>query len=118
VTEAQPLWESNHPYYCTEGSYHETYDSWADFLFEWWDSDPDMNLAFRWDWRKPDPEDYEAGEEVPFGVLEVFFLLQRRGILTSTECKIKREDESAVRAWLQDRVRTLAAIWSPIEVKA
>jgi hypothetical protein len=53
------LWEVDHPYYCTEGNYysngcHSTYDSWADFVEEANGWDLDMNLLFRWDWRKPE----------------------------------------------------------------
>ncbi|MFJ9214276.1 hypothetical protein [Streptomyces sp. NPDC102264] len=115
------LWEIDHPYYCTEGNYykngnHLTYASWAEFYAEWGDLDPDMNLVFRWDWKRPDPDGYEGGEEVPPETLAVYWVLQRKAILRSTECVIDRADEAAVRAWLADRANTMAAIWEPISL--
>lgn len=122
------LRESDHPYYCTEGNYyfsparstgevHTTYNSWADFIDDWGNTDPDMNLVFRWDWQKPDPSDYEPYDiGIPPETLQVFWVLQRKAILRSTECVVTPEDEPAVRAWLEDRARTVAAIWAPISL--
>lgn len=118
------LWEIDHPYYCTEGNYfvagtrwdevHSEYDSWADFISEWGDTDPDMNLVFRWDWKRPDPDDYDEDEEVPGDRLFVYWVLQRKAILRSTECAVTEADEPAVREWLAERAKTIAAIWEPI----
>lgn len=120
------LWEIEHPYYCSEGNYfvpgfrwhevHNSYDSWADFHAEWGDSDEDMNLVFRWDWTRPDPDDYGEGEELPPETLNVYWVLQRKAILRSTECVVTEADEPAVRAWLAERAKTIAAIWEPIDV--
>ncbi|MDT0306155.1 hypothetical protein RM780_04155 [Streptomyces sp. DSM 44917] len=112
------LWETDHPYYCTEGNYyarpvdglHTLYDSWAAFHAEWGDLDPDLNLVFRWDWHRPDPD----GDEVPPDTLKVFWVLQRKAILRSTECVVTEADEPAVRAWLAERARTVRAIWEPL----
>ena len=123
MTSARHLWEIDHPYYCTEGNYyarpdqglHTRYDSWAEFIADWGNTDPDMNLVFRWDWNRSDPQDYEPyGEEVPADTLQVFWVLQRKAILRSTECIVTEADEPAVRAWLADRAKTVAAIWEPI----
>jgi hypothetical protein len=92
------LWEIDHPYYCTEGNDH------------------DMNLVFRWDWKRADPDDYEDGEELPPDTLAVYWVLQRKAILRSTECVVTEADEPAVRAWLADRAKTVAAIWQPLAV--
>lgn len=116
----QHLWEIDHPYYCTEGNYyenglHQAYDSWQAFYEDWGHNDPDLNLVFRWDWDRPDPSDYEPyGETVPGDTLKVFWVLQRKAILRSTECVIAEADEPAVRAWLAERAKTIAAIWQPI----
>jgi hypothetical protein len=64
------LWEVGHPYYCNEGNFyergmHEVYDSWANFIADWGDTDPDMNLVFRWDWKRADPADYEVELDAP-----------------------------------------------------
>lgn len=113
------LWEIDHPYYCTEGNYyergmHEVYDSWASFYEDWGTNDPDLNLVFRWDWQRSDPSDYEDGENLPPDTLKVFWVLQRKAILRSTECTVTEADEPAVRAWLADRAGTIRAIWEPI----
>jgi hypothetical protein len=117
------LWEIDHPYYCSEGNYyvgglnwhdvHTSYGSWADFHEQWGDADPDMNLVFRWDWNRPDPSDYE-GDEVPPDTLQVFWVLQRKAILRSTECVVTEADEPAVLAWLAERAKAIRAIWAPL----
>ena len=62
------LWEIKHPYYCNEGNYFAResccteYGSWADFMEEGGDSDFDMNLVFRWDWRGADPKEEHWGK--------------------------------------------------------
>ncbi|MFJ4974145.1 hypothetical protein ACIP6X_02140 [Streptomyces coeruleorubidus] len=119
------LWEIDHPYYCTEGNYfvpgtrwhevHDEYDSWDEFHEEWGSTDEDMNLVFRWDWKRADPQDYEPyGEEVPADRLHIYWVLQRKAILRSTECVVTEADEPAVRAWLAERAKTITAIWAPI----
>jgi hypothetical protein len=123
---APHLWEVDHPYYATEGNYrcpgtrwdevHFEFDTWQEFYEEWGDSDPDMNLVYRWDWKVYDPADYspEDDEEVPAPELLVFFVMQRKADHRSAAVKIREEDEPAVRAWLTERARTIAAIWAPI----
>ena len=123
-----PLWESDHPYYCHAGNYyvsgmnyhevHNTFESWADFIEEWGNTDPDMNLVFRWDWSVPDPDDYEPGEDLPPEELNIYWVLQRKAILRSTYIEIRREDEPAVREWLAERAKTIAAIWAPFDLAA
>ena len=118
------LWETDHPYYCTEGNYfvpgtrwhevHNEYDSWAEFLEEWGSADEDMNLVFRWDWKRDSGEYLEEGEEPEPDKLHVYWVLQRKAILRSTVCVVTEADEPAVRAWLAERARTIAAIWEPI----
>lgn len=118
------LWEIDHPYYCSEGNYfvgadrwgevHSEYDSWQEFIDEWGVTDHDMNLVFRWDWKRSDPDDYEDDEEVPPDTLYVYWVLQRKAILRSTECVVTEADEPAVREWLASRAKTIAAIWEPI----
>ena len=119
------LWEYDHPYYCNEGNYlaspvrnadldcWEKQDSWASFIEAWGNSDPDLNLVFRWDWKAWNleyPEDYDEEHHV----LTVFFMLQRKAFNKSVEITVKPEDEPAVREWLQERARTITAIWEPL----
>jgi hypothetical protein len=125
VPDHPHLWEIDHPYYCTEGNYfvpgtrwnevHNSYDSWTEFHDAWGDADPDYNLVFRWDWQRPDPSDFEPyGEQVPPDTLQVFWVLQRKAILRSTECVVTEADEPAVREWLAERAKTITAIWHPV----
>lgn len=120
------LWEIDHPYYCTEGNYyaspleglHEAFESWADFIEAWGDTDPDLNLVFRWDWKRADPDDYEPDDDgvtrIPEDTLFVYWVLQRKAILRSTECAVTEADEPAVREWLTERAKTITAIWEPL----
>ena len=116
------LWEAGHPYYCTEGNFYKNgladrFESWADFLEAWGDSDHDMNLVFRWDWQRPDLEDLDEGEEPEPESLQIFWVLQRKAILRSTRCIVTAEDEPAVKAWLAERAKTIAALWAPLDLR-
>ncbi|WP_433341652.1 hypothetical protein [Streptomyces sp. CA-253872] len=115
------LWEYDHPYYCAEGNFyarpseaHTEYPSWVGFHEEWGGLDPELNLVFRWDWQRADPSEYEPyGEPRPADRLLVFWVLQRKAILCSTACTVTEADEAAVRAWLAERVRSIAEVWEP-----
>lgn len=112
------LWEIDHPYYCNQGNYYsnesvcQEYESWADFLVEEGDSDLDMNLLFRWDWRKADPEEKEWGN--PEDQLLLFWMGQRKGLYRYTLITVKDEDEPAVREWLAKRWAHLRRLWTGI----
>ena len=124
------LWEINHPYYCTEGSYwipgnrwhevHQEHGSWEDFLSDWGDSDLDMNLLFRWDWDRSDPDDYtyELEEnpefEVPADTLKLFYFMQRKARNMSIEVAVTEADEPAVREWLTIRAEHMRTLWEPL----
>ncbi|WP_030149529.1 hypothetical protein [Mycetocola saprophilus] len=129
-TETKHLWEHNHSYYCTEGCYfvggreyhlvHAKHESWADFMDDWGDSDPDYNLLFRWDWVREDPADYayEIAEdpsfEIPGDTLKLFFFLQRKAKPFSHHIAVKPEDEPAVREWLTAKAEHMRGIWAPL----
>lgn len=133
MTGAEHLWEFDHPYYANKGNFransrlhpevHQEHESWAEFaVSKPWDddsgtyfnSDPDYNLLYRWDWDVPDPADYE-GEEAPGQTLKLYFVLQRKADLRSTFINnVTAEDEPAIRAWLTERSTTVRAIWAPI----
>lgn len=124
------LWEVNHPYYCSEGCYfasgsylewvHTNLGSWQDFLDEWGDTDLDMNLVFRWDWDRADPDDYEyemkedPDFELPPDYLKVYFYLQRKAYGHSVYVEVTEEDESAVREWLKVRAEHMRSLWEPL----
>lgn len=107
------LWECDHPYYCNENDPDE-YRSWAAFLEEYEESDPDYNLLFRWDWELD--ADNKAPANDPYyrdGVLKLFWVVQRK---TSHRCSLVdvcKADEPAVRAWLQRKLNYLMQLWTP-----
>lgn len=124
MTDIKHLWEYDHPYYCEEGNYLASpvkhanldcwaeYESWQAFFEDWGDTDPDLNLVFRWDWHAwhlECPED----EPEPRHELKVFFMLQRKAFNKSVTIAVTEDDELAVREWLQERAQTMAAIWEP-----
>ena len=114
------LWEINHPYYCNEGNYfapgmdqpHEEYDSWAYFLESEGNADFDMNLVFRWDWRKSDPDESGWGNKTD--VLLVFWMGQRKGLYRWTTVQVTDADEDAVKAWLLPRWEHLRRLWEGV----
>lgn len=124
------LFETEHPYYAEEGCFytpgtqwndvHQTFSSWEDFFDSWGDTDPDMNLLYRWDWNTVDPDDYEEELEedpdfdLPEDVLRLYFMLQRKAKPMSVFVNVAAEDEPAVRAWLEERAKTLQAVWFPL----
>lgn len=78
------------------------------FIGEWGHTDPDLNLVFRWDWKRDEGEAPEPDK------LCVYWVLQRKAGMRSTECVVTEDDEPAVLAWLTERAKTIAAIWAPI----
>jgi hypothetical protein len=115
MTQDHKLWEVEHPYYCSPQSYtengtDESFDSWREFFDEYGDSDFDMNLVFRFDWKSADPDD---GRDTD--VLEVFFMQQRRGRFVPVTIAVSRDDEPAARAWLRERYDHLKRLWTPFE---
>lgn len=109
------LWEARHDYYCNEGNYYSNdcgaeYESWADFLSEEGDSDMDMNLVFRWDWREGEDWEIPAGQ----AQLLLFWIGQRKGIYRYSRVTVTRDDEPAIRAWLEPRFAHLKGLWEPL----
>lgn len=90
------LWEIEHPYYCEQGNYYardetiQKYGSWADFIASEGDADMDLNLVFRWDWKRAEgasAQRAEADEYYRAETLELFFMGQRKGLYRSAEVK-------------------------------
>lgn len=114
MSAAMHLWEIEHPYYMSEGCFysnghHHLYESFDDFIEEWGEYDLDMNLVFRWDWRKANPEDEREHDE-----LLIFFVMQRKAFTTSCSILVTEEDEPAVLKYLTPRARRIAELWEPI----
>ncbi|MFE6412586.1 hypothetical protein ACFVOR_37265 [Streptomyces sp. NPDC057837] len=110
-SDARPLWEYDHPYYCAEGNYfktdqHRRWDTWQDFrdntLFV--TGDRDLNLLFRWDWQR-------SGNR---HTLLLFFVIQRKGFNCSHDIAVTAEDEPEIRAFLTECAQTMRATWEPL----
>jgi hypothetical protein len=123
------LWDVDHPYYGTEGNWfaapasqdpcHYTFDSWADFKTDGiYDADRDMNLVYRWDWVKADPEDLVTIIDLPGDVLQLFIMGQRKAKAWSTFVGVSEADEPEVREWLAVCAKTMAAMWAPLQVES
>ncbi|MEU5476684.1 hypothetical protein [Streptomyces mirabilis] len=122
MTDGMHLWQVEHPHYCRLGNFyappsedpHLSYDSWAEFHADWGDSDPDLNHVFRWDWERDTGQYLEDGEDPEPDLLKVFWVLQSKAILRSTQCVVTEADEPAVRAWLAERAQYVRALWEPL----
>jgi hypothetical protein len=118
------LRDADHPYYCAESNFYhrrgadQTYESWAEFVEDGgclFDGDRDMNLLFRWDWNVPDQSDFDDDMGWQNESLDLFFMLQRKGIfLPVTIANVTAEDEPAIREWLAECWKTIQAIWEPV----
>lgn len=124
------LWEYDHPYYCNEGNYlhspykqpdvesHSVFDSWQAFKDAGWpETDPDLNLLFRWDWKAwhlEFPEDYpDENGFTERHVLQLYFILQRKAFNRSIHVNVTEADEAEVRTWLASRADTMRTTWAP-----
>jgi hypothetical protein len=110
------LWEPDHPYYCAEGNFykigcHNVCGSWQEFYDLVKDWDPDMNLLFRWDWHERGFDEWEGAS-----LLQTFWVGQRKAAMWSYDCPVTQADEPEVRAWLEERAKTIVALWAPISL--
>jgi hypothetical protein len=113
------LWEVEHPYYCNLGNFYsndcgQRYNSFDDFLGEWGDADMDYNLLFRWDWREAEYYRESNDEDVrTHDILEIFWMLQRKGAYTFCEIKVTKDEEQKVINFLRPRWEYMARLWRP-----
>lgn len=117
------LWEVEHRYYCNEGNYFDNstvarHESWADFVEENGDPDPDYNLLFRWDWDEVDGETmaptFNGDPYYRNGKLKLFWMGQRKGLYRCSIIKVCRADEPQVIAFLKPRLAHLLSLWGPL----
>lgn len=116
------LWEIDHPYYCSERNFYsnepgDRFGSWQEFASEYGESDPDLNLIFRFDWREG--VDNGAGVftgDVNYrnGVLQIFWVRQRKGIFACSEVSVCRADEAAAVEFLRPRWDLMKKLWAPL----
>jgi hypothetical protein len=117
------LWEADHKYYCSESNYFSndtfsSHKSWASFIAEEGDGDMDYNLVFRWDWREGGDwgaGDYTGDDNYRNGLLQIFYVGQRKGLFRCVQVDVCRADEPGVRAFLEPRLAHLMALWGPLE---
>lgn len=116
------LWEANHPYYCSESNYYSNepytkHDTWPNFLAEFKNSDTDLNMIFRFDWKEDDEDGKNTFNGDPYyrnGTLQIFFVFQRKGIFACHEISVCRADEPSVIEFLTPRWKYMQALWEPI----
>lgn len=149
---AKHLWETPHSYYCETGNFfkngcNSVYESWEEFaqpvktMFEGnplYEFDDDLNLLYRWDWRKADPNDYlhtyseetlsnigATEEEIEQSRLDfekasktdtlyLFYMLQRKSYNISAEVKVVESDEPLIREWLNKKWQYMKGLWEPV----
>jgi hypothetical protein len=112
------LWEIHHPYYASESNYYSndagnSYDSWYDFIESEGGNDKDLNAIFRWDWNRPDPDDYEPGSELPSDTLQLIYISQRKGIYRPVRIAVTEADEPAVIEFLRGYAQHVVSLWEP-----
>lgn len=115
----KPLWEAEHPYYANEGNYfsndcHEDYDDWPSFIEDEGNSDIDMNLVYRWDWKEGEDWGIPEGESH----LCLYFIGQRKALARSVTVRVSRDDEQAIIEFLRPRLKRLMEIWKPLSEPA
>lgn len=119
------LWEHDHPYYCSEATWHRNSDgtmnhrqwsSWADFRDEtiFTSGDRDLNLLVRWDWISWQRHQDESLRSDSPDVLELYFVMQRKGYLASHYIEVTDADEPEVRAFLTECAAAMSATWAPL----
>jgi hypothetical protein len=112
------LWEVKHPYYMHEGNFysrgcHTDFESAEELISEWGDSDMDYNYVVRWDWLEGDLKDYSGDDDEIIGSFKIQIVGQRKALLLSAACPVCRNDEPALRKFLEPRAAYVAEMWQP-----
>jgi len=109
---------ADHPYYCHTANFYsrepgQNHATWEEFLDEWGDADADYNFPFRWD-IKSDAED--ENEEAPYR-MEIFFMLQRKGIFFPVTIDlVTEEDIPSIVEYLTRKWEYIKRVWAPLSV--
>jgi len=98
-----------HDYYCSENNYYDSarrsdYYTFSEFYEEWFKTDVDMNLCFRWDIKKIEKsKDY---------CMEIFIIQQRKGIFYPIFInKVEDKDVPKIIEYLKEHQKKLNQIW-------
>ena len=111
------LWETDHPYYMTEGCFytndaHTECESFAAFLDEMGDADEDYNWLIRWDWIVGKGED-ENGVSDGEHQLRLQFLAQRKAYPFSFFVKVVPDEEPVIIEYLTKYWEYMKKMWEP-----
>jgi hypothetical protein len=115
------LWEIDHPYYCSTSNYfsnecNKNFKSWNDFIEAEGESDFDYNYLIRFDWREGEDNDlpaYNGDDYYRNGVLELFWVSQRKGLFRSNTIEVCRKDEKEILEFLKKRWAYINHLWQP-----
>ena len=119
-----PLYECEHPYYCTDQNYYlnqhqmkahiEVFDDIPSMVEELGRLDRDWNLLFRWDWKVPAPDDTER-EEMYGETVDLYFFAQRKGFHFIWRVdRANRDDEPLLYFALRERWEHLTMVWGGV----
>lgn len=104
----------DHPYYCASRNHHSNegfrdFEIWEDFYEEWKDYDLDLNHVFRFDISK-----YEEGANKGKYYMQVFFMLQRKGLFLPVEIKlVEDKDVPSIINFLKPHFENIKEMWKP-----
>ena len=103
---------ADHPYYCSDSNFYSNEASsshlnWNDFLNEWGgELDLDYNHVFRFDIKEK--------EQKGTYYMEVFFMLQRKGIFYPVSIsEVKEEDAQSILEFLKPHFEKTKELWKP-----
>lgn len=122
---------TNHEYYCSNSNYYVgdyngenhglcEYETWNEFKEDWmFDGniiDHDYNHCFRFDIRNKYDEEKDEDIQDEY-YLELFFILQRKGIFRPVIIKtIKEDDMYELEQYLKECCNYLKKQWEEVEV--
>lgn len=112
------LYETNHPYYMSQGCYfdrgcHHEYESWEDFLEEWRESDIDYNWIIRWDWSTLEDMELTPINHEDEELLQIQFFLQRKSYPISCYIRVNRDQEPEIKEFLNKYWLYMKEMWAP-----
>lgn len=104
----------DHPYYANMSNYYSndpyaSYESWSDFYSEWNDADIDYNTCYRFDLKKPDPD------EGTLWYMQIIIIMQRKGIYKPIEVfNLTDDDVPQIVDYLKKHRDYINEIWKPL----
>lgn len=114
--------KTNHSYYCSNSNFYSneasmSFDTVTDFLDEFEDADIDLNLCFRFDIKeREDDEDIENYGKL---YVELFLIMQRKGIFSPVICHSYNPDTESdrLKQYLESHYRMMKSLWCEFETE-